>query len=77
MTTRPNRLFLRPAVPGAVVRDPHTKRALPADGGGVEARSDGRRRLRDGDAAEATPPQPASKMATVTRKAKAEPEEGK
>jgi hypothetical protein len=26
---------VRPAIPGAVIRDPHTKRPLPADGGEV------------------------------------------
>lgn len=40
---------VKPAAPGAVIRDPHTKRALPAEGCRVHDSSFWRRRLRDGD----------------------------
>lgn len=40
---------VRPARPGAVIRDPHTKRALPAGGGRVPDTSYWTRRLLRGD----------------------------
>lgn len=40
---------VRPATAGAVIRDPHTKRPLPDDGGRVPDTTFWRRRLRDGD----------------------------
>jgi hypothetical protein len=46
-------LFLKPGAPGLVVRDPHTKRALPEVGGRVRDNTFWRRRLRSGDAVEA------------------------
>lgn len=41
-------LYLKPAKPGAIVRDPHTKRPLPAEGARVRDSSYWRRRLRSG-----------------------------
>lgn len=43
------RLFVKPVDPTAVIRDPRTKRALPAGGGPVPNDSFWQRRLRDGD----------------------------
>lgn len=40
---------VKPAVPGAVIRDPHTKRPLPAEGGEVPENSFWVRRLREGE----------------------------
>lgn len=43
------RLHVRPGFPGAIVRDPHTRRRLPAAGGHVPDNTYWRRRLREGD----------------------------
>lgn len=40
---------VRPAQPGAMIRDPHTRRPLPEEGGTVSDSNFWRRRLRDGD----------------------------
>lgn len=48
-------MFLRPGKPGMLVRDPHTKRALPADGAWVQRNSYWLRRVASGDAIEGTP----------------------
>lgn len=40
---------VRPAIAGTLIRDPHTKRALPVEGGRVPDSSFWRRRLRSGD----------------------------
>jgi hypothetical protein len=40
---------VKPAIPGAVIRDPHTKRPLPAEGGEVPDNSFWIRRLRAGE----------------------------
>lgn len=40
---------VKPANPGAVIRDPHTKRPLPEGGGTVPDTTFWRRRLRAGD----------------------------
>lgn len=40
---------VKPAKPNAVIRDPHTKRALPSDGGNVPDNTFWRRRLRDSE----------------------------
>lgn len=40
---------VKPATPGAVIRDPHTKRPLPAEGGEVPDNTFWRRRLMAGD----------------------------
>lgn len=40
---------VKPAHPSAIVRDPHTKRPLPAEGDDVPDTSFWHRRLRDGD----------------------------
>ena len=44
-----NRLTIRPAVPGSVIRDPRTRRPLPDAGESVSDSSFWRRRLLDGD----------------------------
>lgn len=58
--------YLRPA-PGRQVRDPFTGEPLPADGREVEFNTYYRRRLRDGDVLEGTPPQspPPQKLRVV------------
>jgi hypothetical protein len=43
------KLNVKPAKPALVVRDPHTKRALPPDGGRVPDTNYWRRRIRSGD----------------------------
>ena len=40
---------VKPAIPGRVIRDPHTKRQLPADGGDVPDNAFWRRRLMAGE----------------------------
>lgn len=40
---------VKPAVPGAIIRDPHTKRPLPAEGGEVPESPFWLRRLKDGE----------------------------
>jgi hypothetical protein len=40
---------VKPVDPNAVIRDPHTRQPLPADGGDVPENSFWVRRLRDGD----------------------------
>jgi hypothetical protein len=40
---------VKPVNPSAVIRDPHTRRPLPAEGGDVPETSFWIRRLRDGD----------------------------
>lgn len=50
---------VKPARAGETIRDPHTKRALPAEGGRVPDSSFWLRRLRDGDVVVLTePPMP-------------------
>jgi hypothetical protein len=44
-----SRLHVKPRIPGAIIRDPHTKRALPDEGGRVPDTSFWRRRLAYGD----------------------------
>lgn len=40
---------VKPAIPGAVIRDPHTKRPLPAEGREVPENNFWRRRLASGE----------------------------
>ncbi len=47
---------VKPADPTAVIRDPHTKRLLPAEGGDVPETSFWIRRLRDGSVVRAEEP---------------------
>lgn len=42
-------MIVMPARPGLLIRDPHTKRPLPAEGGRVPNNTFWRRRLRSGD----------------------------
>jgi hypothetical protein len=44
-----SRLHVKPRIPGAIIRDPHTKRALPDEGGRVPDTTFWRRRLDQGD----------------------------
>jgi hypothetical protein len=46
---------IKPATPGAVIRDPDTRRPLPDDGADVQASSFWMRRLRDGEVVEIEP----------------------
>lgn len=43
------RVKVKPAIPGQIIRDPHTKRVLPDDGAEMPGTSFWIRRLRDGD----------------------------
>lgn len=52
-------MFVKPK-DGLVVRDPATKRALPAEGAEVPETGYWMRRLRDGDVVESTPAAPAA-----------------
>lgn len=52
------RLYVRPAVPVAVVRDPVSRRPLPKDGGYVAPTQYWHRRLMFGDVELATEPAP-------------------
>lgn len=63
---------VKPVNPNAIIRDPHTRRALPADGGDVPNNSFWTRRLIAGeivrlDAAEPTGTEP---LATLTTRAR-------
>lgn len=49
---------VKPAIPGAIVRDPHSKRQLPAEGGDVPDSSFWIRRLRAGDVVIVAEPTP-------------------
>lgn len=49
-------MFIRPAKPGLIVRDPQTKQRLPAEGKEVPPLTYWFRRLRDGDVLEGPPP---------------------
>jgi hypothetical protein len=51
-----SQIYLRPADPAAIIRDPHTKRALPADGGRVPSSSYWLRQIRSGAVVHATEP---------------------
>lgn len=60
---------VKPVNPGAVIRDPHTKRPLPAEGGEVPDNVFWRRRLRAGevvriDTAEPTGREPVAPLTT-------------
>lgn len=50
---------VRPAIPGAVIRDPHTKRPLPAEGGEVPENNFWIRRLERGEVVRCEAPAPA------------------
>lgn len=56
-------MIVKPANPGAVIRDPRTKRQLPAAGGRVPDSSYWRRRLRSGDVVPVTDEQPLEALA--------------
>jgi hypothetical protein len=57
---------VKPAIPGTIIRDPHTKRALPDEGGEVPENSFWVRRLRDGDVVHVSAPEPpAAKPAPI------------
>lgn len=66
------RLSVRPAREGLVIRDPRTKRPLPAEGGEVPDTTYWRRRLRSGDVVELQPPRvpaaPAPALAATEEK---------
>lgn len=49
---------IKPAIPGAVIRDPHTKRPLPAEGDDVPDNSFWIRRLRAGEVVRLDAPAP-------------------
>lgn len=49
-------MFIRPATPGLIVRDPNTKQPLPEEGKEVPPLTYWFRRLRDGDVIEGPPP---------------------
>jgi hypothetical protein len=51
-----SKLHVKPAVPGAVIRDPRTMRALPAEGGRVPDNTFWRRRLNKGEIVELPEP---------------------
>lgn len=59
-------MFVKPAVPGLVVRDPHSKIPLPAAGASVpDDSSYWQRRLRSGDVVVAEPPAEAPSVEPV------------
>jgi hypothetical protein len=60
---------IKPARPGLIIRDPHTKRALPDKGADVKLSSFWLRRLRDGDVVPAEGPKPAPKAPAKPKKA--------
>ena len=64
----PPQLHVRPVVVGSVIRDPHTRRPLPAEGGRVPDSSFWHRRLLAGEVvevtAEPTPAAPARRTRT-------------
>ena len=43
------KIRVKPAKPGAIIRDPHTKQALPEEGGEVPDTNYWRRRILQGD----------------------------
>jgi len=51
----PDLLFLKPANPKIIVRDPVNRKALPADGAKVADNSYWQRRLKDGDVVKTKP----------------------
>lgn len=51
-----DRIYLKPGVPGLLVRDPDTGRHLPAEGGWVPRGQYWLRRLAAGDVVETAPP---------------------
>ena len=53
-----SKAILRPAKPGAIVRDPKTRKALPPLGLEVEIDTYWRRRLKGGDVIEVASPDP-------------------
>lgn len=72
------RLHIRPAFAGAVIRDPRSRRPLPESGAEVEASSYWRRRLVAGDVVlvEAAPPAPPAKVRAKVRRTEAPEESG-
>lgn len=69
---------VKPARPGLIIRDPHTRRALPDEGGDVPETSFWLRRLRDGDVipiarAAAAPPTGLEPVAPLTTRAPTKP----
>lgn len=54
-------LFLKPADPDLIVRDPDKRRALPVDGAEVPNTTYWQRRLKDGDVIKTSRPKPVSK----------------
>jgi hypothetical protein len=65
----PRQLHVRPAIPGAVIRDPRTRRPLPDDGGRVPDSTFWNRRLLAGEVvevtAEPTPAAPPRRTRTI------------
>jgi len=55
---------VRPVKPGAVIRDPHTRRQLPADGGRVADNMYWRRRLAAGEVVPCPEPAPIVPLTT-------------
>lgn len=64
-----NQLYIIPAQPDIIVRDPRTMQPVPLKGQAVQDDSYWRRRIRDGDLKEGKPPR------TTQNKAKAPKEE--
>lgn len=62
---------VKPAVPGSIIRDPHTRRPLPDEGADVPETSFWHRRLRDGDVVRITagPPSGMEPVAPLTTRA--------
>jgi hypothetical protein len=66
---------VKPATPGSIIRDPHTKRPVPDEGDDVPETSFWIRRLRDGDVVIVEPPALApleDRMVHTTAKRKSE-----
>jgi hypothetical protein len=63
---------VKPAIPGAVIRDPHTKRPLPAGGAEVPDNTFWRRRLLAGEVVRLDAPSPAGNepIAPLTTRAR-------
>ena len=60
-----SKMYVKPVVPGALIRDPHTHRALPPEGGRVPDNTFWRRRLDRGEIVQVDEPQPTLQRAPV------------
>jgi hypothetical protein len=67
------KMFVKPARAGDIIRDPHTLRVLPDEGGRVPDNTFWRRRLNKGEVVEVPKQEPAQQRASMASRKTEEP----